>query len=232
MPVTRSGDASAVEGHDAAESMDIAAIGEGVPLLEGIRTTRAIRRLKPDPVPRALLRKVCEAGTFAPSGGNRQPWIFIAVTEMERRAWIAERYRAAFESYIAPAVAASHAEDYPAAKRRNLESARWLAEHFHEVPVHLVVAGWTRRGEPQVQGLFPAIQNILLACRAVGLGACLTTMQLAFHREFDDYLGLSASTPSAALIPIGWPMLPHGRPVRRSIDESLFWEKMPPPSDT
>lgn len=227
MSVTRTGEEPAAEGRDTGGSIDIAALGEDVALLEGIRTTRAIRRLKPDPVPRALLRKVCEAGTFAPSGGNRQPWFFIAVTEPERRAWIAERYRKAFESYIAPAVSASRAADYPAAKRRNLESATWLAEHFHEVPVHLVVAGWTRRGEPQVQALFPAIQNILLACRAVGLGACLTTMQLAFHREFDDYLGLTASTPSAALIPIGWPMLPYGRPIRRSIDECLFWERMP-----
>lgn len=232
MSVTRVEDVSAAEGHEAEELIDITAIGEDVPLLEGLRTTRAIRRLKPDPVPRALLRKVCEAGTFAPSGGNRQPWLFIVVTDPERRAWIGERYRTAFESYIAPAVAASRSGDYPAAKRRNLESARWLAEHFHEVPVHLVVAGWTRRGAPQVQALFPAIQNILLACRAVGLGACLTTMQLAFHREFDDYLGLAASTPSAALIPIGWPMLAYGRPVRRSIDECLFWERMPrPPGD-
>ena len=59
--------------------VDLERIGEDVPLLEGIRTTRAIRRLRPDPVPRALIRKVCEAGTFAPSGGNRQPWKFVAV---------------------------------------------------------------------------------------------------------------------------------------------------------
>ena len=210
---------------DVAGAIDIATIGEDVPLLEGIRTTRAIRRLRPDPVPRELIRKVCEAGTFAPSGGNRQPWIFIAVTESERRAWIAERYRAAFASYIAPAVDAARSPDYPAAKRRNMESAVWLAEHFHEVPVHLVVAGWTRRGHAQTQALFPAIQNVLLACRAVGLGACLTMMQLAFHREFDEWLGLSENTPSAALIPIGWPMTAYKRPVRRSIDECLFWER-------
>ncbi|MFN2426208.1 MAG: nitroreductase family protein [Candidatus Binatia bacterium] len=208
-------------------SPDIGTVGEDVPLLEGIRTTRAIRRLAPDPVPAELIRKVCEAGTFAPSGGNRQPWIFIAVTEVERRAWIAERYRRAFEAYIAPAVEAARAPEYPAAKRRNMESARWLAEHFHEVPVHLVVAGWTRRGEPQYQGLFPAVQNVLLACRAVGLGACLTTMQLAFQREFDEWLGLSPRQPSCALIPIGWPLQPYKRPVRRSVDECLFWERMP-----
>jgi nitroreductase len=204
---------------------DIDRIGEDVPLLEGIRTTRAIRRLRADPVPKQLVRKVCEAGTFAPSGGNRQPWMFIAVTEADRRAWIAERYRRAFGAYIAPAVEAASAPDYPAAKRRNMESALWLAEHFHEVPVHLIVAGWTRRGQPQYQALFPAIQNVLLACRAVGLGACLTMMQLAFHRELDEWLGLSPSTPSAALIPIGWPMQRYKRPVRRSIDECLFWER-------
>ena len=55
--------------------IDFEGIGEDLPLLEGIRTARAIRRLRPDPVPRALIRKVCEAGTFAPSGGNRQPWV-------------------------------------------------------------------------------------------------------------------------------------------------------------
>ena len=67
------------------EVYDIDKIGEDVPLLEGIRTTRAIRRLRPDPVPSELVRKVCEAGTFAPSGGNRQPWKFIAVTEASER---------------------------------------------------------------------------------------------------------------------------------------------------
>lgn len=208
-----------------AAAIDVQSIGEGVALLEGIRTTRAIRRLRPDPVPPGLIRKVCEAGTFAPSGGNRQPWIFVAITEPERRAWIGERYRRAFDAYIAPATLAARSPDYPTAKRRNMESARHLAEHFHEAPVHLVVAGWTRRGESQYQAVFPAIQNVLLACRAVGLGACLTMMQVAFHREFDDYVGLSPETPSAALIPIGWPLVPYRRPVRRSIDDCLFWER-------
>ena len=106
-------------------------IGEDVPLLEGIRTTRAIRRLRPDPVPPELLRKVCEAGTFAPSGGNRQPWFFIAVTEAERRAWVADRYRPAFHAYIAPALEAAKAPDYPQRRKRNLEAALHLANHLH-----------------------------------------------------------------------------------------------------
>lgn len=203
-------------------------LGEDVPLLEGIRTTRAIRRLKPDPVPPELIRTVCEAGTFAPSGGNRQPWFFIAVGEPERRAWIAERYRAAFRAYIQPAEEAARDPSYPEEKRRNMRAAIHLADHLHEAPVHLVVAGWTRRGAPQLQALFPAAQNVLLACRAVGLGASLTQVHLAAGREVDDYLGLPEKCPSCALIPIGWPVGRYGRPVRRPVDNCLFWDRFAP----
>jgi nitroreductase len=204
--------------------LDIAKVGEDVPLLEGIRTTRAIRRLRPDPVPRELIRKVCEAGTFAPSGGNRQPWIFVAVTLPERRAWVAERYRANFHKYIAPAVEAAKDPSYGDAARRNMHAAIHLADHLHEAPVHLFVAGWTRRGEPQTQALFPCVQNVLLACRAVGLGASLTTLHRSFGADCDAWLGLPEKCPSAALLPIGWPVGKQGRPPRRSVDLSLHWE--------
>jgi len=202
---------------------EIAALGEEVPLLEGIRTTRAIRRLSADPVPRRLIRKVVEAGTFAPSGGNRQPWSFIAVTEPERRAWIAERYQRAFKAYIAPALEVEAAMS--PSKRRNMRAAIHLSETLADVPVHLFVAGWTRRGQPQYQALYPAIQNILLACRAVGLGACITSVHLAFGPEIDRYLALPEKQPSAALIPIGWPLIPYKMPVRRPVDECLSWER-------
>jgi len=204
---------------------ELARAGEDVPLLEGIRTTRAIRRLRPDPVPRELIRKVCEAGTFAPSGGNRQPWLFIAVTEPERRAFVAERYLRAFRAYIAPALEAAKQPGFDAARRRNIDAALYLAEHLHEAPVHLLVAGRTRRDEPQVQALFPAIQNILLACRAVGLGASLTTVHRAYGDEIDRFLGLPQESPSCALLPIGWPQGRYGRPPRRSVDECLYFER-------
>ena len=207
---------------------ELARAGEDVPLLEGIRTTRAIRRLRPDPVPRELIRKVCEAGTFAPSGGNRQPWLFIAVTDAERRAFVAERYLRAFKAYIAPALEAAKQPGFDAAKRRNIDGALHLAQHLREAPVHLFVAGHTRRGAPQVQALFPAIQNVLLACRAVGLGASLTTVHLAYGEEIDRFLGLPKETPSCALLPIGWPQGRYGRPPRRSIDGCLFFEKFEP----
>jgi nitroreductase len=209
---------------------DMARRGVDVGLLEGLRTTRAIRRLKADPVPPDLIRTVCEAGTFAPSGGNRQPWQFIAVTEPSRRAWVAQRYRQAFRHYIAPAVEAARDPAYPEAKRRNMRAEIHLAEHLDEVPVLLFVAGWTRRGAPQTQALFPAIQNILLACRAVGLGASLTTLHLAFGRDVDEWLGLPDGCPSCAMLPIGWPRGGFWQPARRSIDTCLFWERYAPKS--
>lgn len=208
-------------------NIDIDSIGEDLPLLEGIRTTRSIRRLLPDPVPVELVRKVCEAGTFAPNGGNRQPWFFIAVMEQARRQYIARLYRDTFERYISPARDASKSPDFPPDKRRNMKAAIHLAEHLHEAPVHLFVAGWTRRGQPQTQALFPAIQNVLLACRAVGLGASLTTAHRAHGAEIDEYLGLDPEkTPTAALIPIGWPRGRYGRPTRRSIDTCFFVDRV------
>jgi nitroreductase len=206
-------------------AIDLETIGEDITLFEALRTTRAIRRLKPDPVPMALIRKVCEAGTFGPSGGNRQPWYFVAVTDAERRAFIAQRYRTAFAVYIAPALEAAKAPDFPADKRKNIQAAVHLAEHLHEAPVHLFVAGWMHRGREQSQALFPCIQNILLACRAVGLGASLTTVHRVFGREIDEYLGLPERIPSAALLPIGWPIGRYGRPNRRPVDERLFIDR-------
>jgi nitroreductase len=209
-----------------AADLDIESIGEDVPLLEAIRTARAIRRLRSDPVPKALVRKVCQAGTFAPSGGNRQPWIFVAVTQPDRRVWIAERYLKAFRAYIEPAFERAEQDAaFPPARLRNMKAALHLAEHLHEAPVHLFVAGWTRRGEAQTQALFPAIQNILLACRAVGLGASLTTVHRSFGQEIDAYLGLPEKTPSCALLPIGWPEGRYGRPPRDDVDEKLFFER-------
>lgn len=217
---------------DPDDIIDIERIGEELPLLEGLRTARAIRRLSSEPVPAALIRKVCEAGTFAPSGGNRQPWIFVAVTEPERRAFIAERYLDSFKRYITPAFDAAKADpDFPEKTLRNMKAALHLAEHLHEAPVHLFVAGWTRRGEHQNQALFPCIQNILLACRAVGLGASLTTVHRTHGEELDRYIGLDVKTPSCALLPIGWPNGKFGMPPRESVDTKLHFERYAPSSD-
>lgn len=204
---------------------DLETIGESLPLLEGIRTARAIRRLRPDPVPRELIRKVCEAGTFAPSGGNRQPWVFIAVDEPDKRRWIAEKYLPIFRDYIQPAIERAERESFPDRLIRNMRASLHLAEHLHEAPVLLFIAGWKRRGAPQAEALFPCAQNVLLACRAVGLGASFTTLHRSFGAECDQMIGLPEEIPSAVMLPIGWPLGKHGVPPRESIDTKLFFNE-------
>jgi nitroreductase len=217
------GASETVDQADRPAPIDVATIGESLPLLEGIRTARAIRRLRPDPVPRELVRKVCEAGTFAPSGGNRQPWVFVAVDDAEKRRWVADRYRPIFQSYIREPLERAKREGFPAHLRRNMEAALHLAEHLHEAPVLLFIAGWLRRDEPQLQALYPCAQNVLLAWRAVGLGASFTTLHRAFGEECDRMLGLPPEIPSAVLIPIGWPVGKHGVPPREPVDGKLSW---------
>jgi nitroreductase len=207
------------------QEIDIERIGEALPLLEGIRTARAIRRLRSDPVPRALIRKVCEAGTFAPSGGNRQPWVFVAVDAADKRRWVADRYRPVFERYILPAIEQAERENFPDRLRRNMNASLHLAEHLHEAPVLLFIAGWKRRGEEQLQAIYPCAQNVLLACRALGLGASFTTMHRAFGEECDRMLGLPENIPSAVMLPIGWPLGKHGVPPRAPVDGKLFFNE-------
>ena len=207
------------------QDIEIESLGEALPLLQGIRTARAIRRLRTDPVPRALIRKVCEAGTFAPSGGNRQPWVFVAVDELDKRRWIADRYRPIFESYIAPALERAASADFPDRLRRNIKASIHLAEHLHEVPVLLFIAGWKRRGEHQLEAIYPCAQNVLLACRATGLGASFTTLHRSFGEECDRMLGLPENIPSAVMLPIGWPLGKHGVPPRESIDSKLSFNE-------
>jgi nitroreductase len=210
---------------DSGHPLGIDAIGEALPLLEGIRTARAIRRLRSDPVPRELIRKVCEAGTFAPSGGNRQPWVFVAVDDADKKRWIAERYLPIFRDYILPAIDRAERENFPERLLRNMRASLYLAEHLHEAPVLLFIAAWKRRRAPQVEALFPCAQNVLLACRAVGLGASFTTLHRTFGAECDQLIGLPEKIPSAVMLPIGWPLGKHGVPPRESIDTKLFFNE-------
>ena len=107
-----------------------------------------------------------------------------------------------------------------------MKAAIYLAGLLDEVPVHLFVAGWMRRGAPQTQALLPAIKNIPLACRAVELSASLTTAHRAFGEEVDELHGLTAETTSCAQIPIGWPKGRYCQPPRNSIDGCFFIDQV------
>ncbi len=211
-------------------------------LFEVMYSLRAMRRLKPDPVPDALVWKIIEAGTMAPSGGNSQPWRFLVVQDPEIKRFIQERYKRAWDLYLqANLKAASEATTPPAPdalerRMRLVRAATHLAEHLHEAPV-LLLACMTERELTVVQeelrarspaglyaSIFPAVQNMLLACRALGLGATLTTLHLLFEDEIKQRLGIPPSVETAALLPIGYPEGKFGPTSREPAENVTYWD--------
>ena len=186
-------------------------------LFEIIRTTRSMRRLKPDPVPNDLIRKILEAGACAPSGGNMQRWRFLVVRDAAIKRKVSAYYKRAWDEQAAPRYRSG--EPAPGTTRqqflRLLEAAEYLAAHIHEAPVWIVPC--LEGGTPtrtSGSSIYPAVQNMLLAARALGLGATLTTLHLQFEKEVEATLGLPPGVHTYALLPIGYPMGRFG-PVRR-----------------
>ena len=174
--------------------------------------------------------KIIEASTMGPSGGNRQPWRWMVVTDKETRDLVASRYLQGWERYLTPAARAilEHEPDSP--QGRSLKSARYLANHIAEVPVLIFacVRRYTdaaRKGEPMHGAIYPAIQNLCLAARAYGLGTCITTMHLMFGTEIDAHLGVPPEYANVILIPLGYPKGRWARPDRKPALQVTFWEK-------
>ena len=186
-------------------------------LFEIIRTTRSMRRLKPDPVPNELIRRILEAGVCAPSGGNMQRWRFLVVRDPKVKEAIGAMYKRAWDEQVAPRYRSGEPAPDTSRERfeRMLAAAEYLAAHIHEAPVWIIPC--LEGGTPtrtSGSSIYPAVQNILLMARALGLGATLTTLHLQFEKEAEAALGLPPNVHSYALLPIGYPMGRFG-PVRR-----------------
>ena len=186
-------------------------------LFEIIRSTRSMRRLKADPVPNELIRKILEAGICAPSGGNMQRWRFLVIRDAEIKRTVGAYYKRAWDEQVAPRYRSG--EPAPGMNRdrflRLLGAAEYLAAHIHEAPVWIMPC--LEGGTPtrtSGSSIYPAVQNMLLAARALGLGATLTTLYLSFEKEVSAALGLPPDVHSYALLPIGYPIGRFG-PVRR-----------------
>lgn len=155
-----------------------------MPLEEAMSTQRAMRRLKPDPVDDELVLHLIELALKAPTGSNAQNWEFIVVKDSQVKARLAALHRGAWNLYRAIGRrTAMRAGDQ--SMMRMLEAAEWLASHFHETPVLIVaclrglIPPWPPVATASVYGsIFPSVQNLLLAARAAGLGAVLTTLPL------------------------------------------------------
>jgi nitroreductase len=186
-------------------------------LFEIARTTRSMRRLKPDPVPNELIRKILEAGVCAPSGGNMQRWRFLLIRDAKIKETVGALYKRAWDEQVAPRYRSGDPAPGTSRERfeRMLAAAEYLANHIHEAPVWIVPC--LEGGTPtrtSGSSIYPAVQNMLLAARALGLGATLTTLYLQFEKEVEAAFGLPSNVHSYALLPIGYPMGRFG-PVRR-----------------
>jgi nitroreductase len=194
-------------------------------VFEIMRSTRSMRRLKPDPVPDALLKRVLEAGTYAANGGNMQSWRFLVVRDPAIKAAAGAWYTKAWREVVGPRYRAGGPAPGTTPERfgRMLDAAEYLAEHFHEAPVWIVPCIAGPRGSGA--SVFPAVQNILLAARAVGLGTTLTTLYLMHEKEVEAALGIPEGFHSYAILPMGFPMGNFG-PVRRApLSEVVFQDK-------
>ena len=194
---------------------------------------RAMRRLKPDPVPLETLRKVLEAGVQAPSGMNTQPWAFVVLHEPENRAWFAQRYGDAIRSRFGN-LPETEGDDSPMA--RQLRALVYQVEHMHEFPLIVLVCGqrdWPFRvpphervgpAPPNYGAIYPCVQNVLLACRALGLGAALTTMHQVFEDELCERFGIPEDYGVVVAIPIGYPLGRFGPVTRRPAAETTYFD--------
>src|SRR5918999_173519 len=198
---------------------------ETTDIFDIIRTTRAMRRLKPDPVPDALVRKILEAGVCAPNGGNTQRWRFLVIKDTKIKQQVQVWYKRAFDEVIGPRYLNS--EPPPGVTRerylRQHAAVEYLTEHFHEAPVWIVAC--LEEAKPsRMSGasIYPAVQNMLLAARALGLGATLTTRHLLYEKEAEAALGLPPGVHSYAIIPIGYPMGKFGPVGRGALKDVVY----------
>jgi Nitroreductase len=203
-------------------------------LYEALYTTRAMRRVKPDPVPEDVVRLMLDAAIRSPSGGNAQNWRFLVVTDPATRKALGKLYAEAWEE-LTRTVYAGRREAAVAsgdeATIRILRSSRWLADHFAEVP--LVVLPF-HRNDPSGASIYPAIWNLMLAARGQGVGTTLTTILGMFRQEeLAALLGvpLDKGWTNAAAIPCGYPRGRWGVAVRAPVHRVVYSQRWgnPPP---
>jgi nitroreductase len=205
-------------------------------IYEAMRTLRAVRRLRPDPIPDDVLRRVLEAASWAPTGGNAQPFRIVVVKDRakkerlgalyaERWAKFASRYRA-----MPPETPA----DVRERALRTVAAGDYLAAHFGATPVVAVFcfnpkqmaitdAKLNRVSVVGGASVYTAVENLLLACRAESLGCVLTTLLCECEAQVRELLAIPDGWYTAAAIPFGYPVgRGHGPLIRRPVEQLSY----------
>jgi nitroreductase len=187
-------------------------MGSDAKLFETLFSLRAMRRLKPDPVPEALIEQILRAGQAAPNATNAQDWGVLVVTDRAVKQKVQVYYQRAYDEIIGKGYVERLAQmpEGPARDRlaRQMAATEHLTRHFHDVPVWLVACLKVgAKGATPMSGasIYPAVQNMLLAARALGLGSTLTTRHMVYGPEVDAIFGLPEGVQSFAILPVGYP---------------------------
>jgi nitroreductase len=198
-------------------------------LFEIIESCRAMRRLKPDPVPDELIAKILRAGSCAPNGGNTQKWRFLVIKDRKIKDAVAVWYKKAFDEWIGPRYRSSEPPPGVTKERylRQVAAVEYLTDHYAEAPVWIVAC--LEDGPTPNRGagssIYPAVQNMVLATRALGLGTTLTTRHLFYEKEADAALCLPEGVHSYAILPIGYPMGKFGPVGRGPLKEIVYQDR-------
>ncbi len=209
---------------------------EEIGLYEAMQTLRAVRRLRPDPVPDAVMQRILEAASWAPTGGNVQPWRVVVVRDSERKQKLGEFYQAGWDTYSEGhrAQLADAPEAMQAKQARMLDAGDHLAAHFGESPAVIIFcfnpklmaitdAKLDRISVVGGASIYTAVENLLLACRAEGLGCTLTTLLCGYEEEVRSILEIPQPWGTACAVPVGYPLRGgHGKISRRPVEKLAF----------
>jgi len=214
-------------------------MGDQMGIFDVMLNCRAMRRLKPDPVAEELLLELVNAGNHAPSGSNRQMARWIVVRDAEQKAKLAALNLRAVERYIGPQSERPIALPHQSAERRKrmLAAVLWQAEHLAEVPALIVACIEFAQPPTAIEAaraggsVWPGVQNVLLAARALGLGATPTTLGLTDREAVKEVLELPDGVEAYCLIPVGYPLGRFGAVTRLAPEETVHWDRWSPAVD-
>jgi len=210
-------------------------------LFDTMYTARALRRYKSDPIPDDVITKILDAAIRAPSGSNQQNWVFVVVKDPAKKKKISDIY-ARGAKILATVYANRPRPAHMSEKDFQLlwNSANYLFEHMEEAPVLLfaclqadtggpipnmppeVAAQMGKMARTGGSSIYPAVQNIILACRSFGIGTVLTTLHIFYEDEIKEILGLPRDIQTYALLPMGYPINKFGPVKRRPVSEVAF----------
>jgi len=202
-----------------------------IDLFEAINTLRSIRKFKPLPVEDEKIKIILELAIKAPNASMIEPWHFIVVRDQETKRKFTPLYSRAFQLYQ------GERREITEEVKKRLERAKHFAENIHEVPVMIFVfMDPTRRAvkegfldkemEVALYGsVFPAIQNMMLAARGLGLGSVLTTLLNMFEEDVKKILHVPSYIRLVAMVGIGYPEVKFSSPRRSPLEKFLHWEK-------